>query len=248
MSDIIKSEVVNGYTVNVKYDDFPDNPRNWDNLGTMYFQKMSGWDFKDVTIPEYWEDEEGESWDISDQDSFEAWRGSEGDKLAIVLPIYIYEHSGIVLRTRQTTPAGVISGYITVTEEKLLAEYGKIDDETIKTATEVLSSEVDTYSQYVNGEVYYSEVLDGEEFIDGCGGYYDIDEAFGVGRDTAERLGTAESYTSYVLGKTQVGLLVGLLEQTIQEIPSWDTFTDEEKSNNNHLLFQYKDIVSRLTR
>ena len=243
MSDIYKSEKINGYTVNVSVDPFPDNPRNWDNLGVMYFEKMRNWNFQDVTIPEYWIDENGESWDISDQDSFEAWRGSEGDRLAIVLPIYVYEHSGIVLRTRQTTPAGRISGYIVVTEDKLLKEYGKIDDETKKTATEVLSSEVDIYSAYVNGDVYYSEVLDGEETIDSSGGFYDLDEAFQTGKDTAERMGQAEGYTSYVLSKKQAGLISSLVE-THQK----DLVARGGEKQKVEWLAECQDILSRLNK
>jgi hypothetical protein len=193
MSDYIKSEIINGYTVNVSYDPFPDSPRNWDNLGTIYMEKMRNWNLGDYIMPESYTDEEGEDWTISDEETFKAWFAFEtGKEPTVVLPIYVYEHSGIVLRTRQTTPAGRISGYIVATEDKLLAEYGKVDAETIKTATERLSDEVDLYSKYVSGEVYYSEVKDGEEVVDSGGGYFDLDEAFGVGTATAERLSESE--------------------------------------------------------
>lgn len=243
MSDIIKTEQVNGYTVNLKYDYMPDNPRSWDCLGTMYFEKMRNYQFQDEVIPEYWIDEEGESWDISDEDSFKAWREYEGDKLAIVLPIYMYEHSGVVLRTTQTTPRGVVSGYIALTEEKLLKEYGKIDEETIKTATEALTDEVNTYNQYINGEVYYSEVMDGEEFVDGSGGFYDQNEAWGTGVSTAERLGEADQYKGYILGKSQVGLIISLVETHKKDIEARGG-----EAQKKEWLPKIDDILSRLSQ
>ena len=65
-------------------------------------------------------------------------------------------------------------GYIFVSYEDIIKEYGKLD---IEMATKVLKGEVEEYSQYVNGEVYgyliynKEEQYDCPDSIDSCWGF-----------------------------------------------------------------------------
>ena len=65
-------------------------------------------------------------------------------------------------------------GYIFVSYEDIIKEYGKLD---IEMATKVLKGEVEEYSQYINGEVYGYQIYNKEEqydcpdSIDSCWGF-----------------------------------------------------------------------------
>ena len=103
-----------GNMVKIVVDENCESPREWDNLGTFYT-----WDRR------YCSPDKNPYVDV---DSFmeeheEAIK--EGD--IFILPVYKYEHSGVAY---QTTPfscpwdSGQV-GYIFVTKEKILKEYGE---------------------------------------------------------------------------------------------------------------------------
>jgi hypothetical protein len=138
-----------GCTVTVDHDEFAENPRDFDcNLGTMIY-----------THPRYvLGDKQCTPETIHDAlDSF----GPD----AIVLPLYLYDHSGI---TMSTTPfscpwdSGQV-GYICVSMDTVCEEYGEVNDETIVLATQCLQDEVETFDQYISGEVYCIKI----DFPDG---------------------------------------------------------------------------------
>jgi hypothetical protein len=108
------------------------------------------------------------------------------DKLdhVIYLPLYLYDHSGITINT--TGFNHLDSGHwdwgwvgvIYITKEKAKKEYGwkVLNKQRIEKLEEYLRSEVETYDDYLTGNVYrYDiELPDGEEG-DSCGGYYGSD-------------------------------------------------------------------------
>jgi hypothetical protein len=101
---------------------------------------------------------------------------------AVVLPIYVYNHSGISVSTssyryRMFDSAGWdwgISGIIYATESKIKEEYGgdKVTDEMRTKAIEVLKEEIKTLDMYYKNEVYWYTVKEGGEEVDSCGGIY----------------------------------------------------------------------------
>jgi len=93
----------------------------------------------------------------------------------------MYEHSGISLSTSAFSckwDSGQI-GYIFVSYEDIIKEYGKLD---IERATKVLEYEVEEYSQYLNGECYgyiiYEKDKDSQDHLESCFGF--------IGRDYVE--------------------------------------------------------------
>ena len=99
---------------------------------------------------------------------------------AVILPLYLYDHSGITISTSPFSchwDSGQI-GFVFVSKEKLKKEYGvkRITNEVIERATKILLAEVKTYDQYLTGEVYGYKVIDekGNE-EDSCWGYYGED-------------------------------------------------------------------------
>lgn len=92
----------------------------------------------------------------------------------IVLPLYLYDHSGITI---STTPfscpwdSGQV-GFITMSENTIKDLFGGDRDKALK----CLESEVEVYDQYLRGDVYgyRLEDADGNE-IDACWGFYGYD-------------------------------------------------------------------------
>jgi len=179
-----------GYTIKAIVDEIPQNPRTeWDNLGTMacWHRRYTLGDKHSYKHPEnLYLDLKNANQDSAgylfknNQELMDAFYGL---KDIICLPLYLFDHSGI---TMKTTPfscpwdSGWV-GLIYITKAKIREEYGwkVITKERADKIREHLTAEVKTYDQYLTGEVYVYEVFnkDGKE-IDSCGGYYgdDFDE------------------------------------------------------------------------
>jgi len=161
-----------GYTVEIHNDPYPDNPRDWDNLSVMVcFHGRYGL---------------GDKAHGYNQNDFNSWgelkkQIKKDHNPVILLPLYMYDHSGITIRT---TPfdchwdSGQI-GFVFIPRLKALIEYGgKIVSAKMKGhCQKVALDEVDTYDKYLRGEMYGFIVrADGEE-IESCWGFFDLEEA-----------------------------------------------------------------------
>ena len=104
------------------------------------------------------------------------------DGVAVVLPLYVLEHSCIRMSTapfNDPWDSGQV-GYVYATRERVVKEYGGFGPEERKRAEALLDAEVDEYSRYLDGECYEWEVIaddaDGD-VLDSCCGYGDLDAA-----------------------------------------------------------------------
>jgi len=165
---LAETEDYRGHKIKIYQDPEPKSPREWDNLGTMVcFHKR---------------------YDLGDKhgiksDEFGGWDDIERHLIeelgaVVVLPLYLYDHSGITMRTgsfHDRWDSGQV-GFVYVDRDSVLKEYGKkrLSKSIIKRATNVLESEVKTYDQYLTGQVYgfMVEDADGEQ-VDSCWGYFD---------------------------------------------------------------------------
>ena len=111
---------------------------------------------------------------------FEEWWEKNG-KGGICLPLYLYDHSGITISCGPFScpwDSGQV-GYVFITREEILYEWGNMGKAKVVTkkmreqAENVLRGEVETYDQYLTGEVYgyIIEDEDGNE-LDACWGFY----------------------------------------------------------------------------
>lgn len=146
----------NGKTLQVIQDESPESPRSWDNLGTMicFHGRYSLGDKHDYNHNDYSGWEEMEKAIIKNESP------------AVILPLYLYDHSGITISTSPFScrwDSGQI-GFIFVSKETLRKEYGvkRITKKEIEKATKVLLGEVETYDQYITGDVYGFKVVDEE--------------------------------------------------------------------------------------
>jgi hypothetical protein len=109
----------------------------------------------------------------------------------IMLPLYLYDHSGISMSTNPFScswDSGQV-GYIYVTKEEAKREFdmkrtSKKFEDLIKKR---LIAEVEEYNKFLTGEVYgYCVVDEGENFLDSCWGYYDLEDCKKEGHSMME--------------------------------------------------------------
>ena len=179
------------FVIKVEQDDIDDNndPRNWDNLGAMSC-KHSRYNLGDkdvdlydeITLTEAQQDWASEHYvDRDDYSKIVAIAIKQG---FIVLPLFLYDHSGITMSTSSFScqwDSGQV-GFIYVSPERIREEYGckRISKSIRNTADLVLKGEVKTYDQYLTGDIYYIqfEDEDGDSSVsDSCGGFFGYEYA-----------------------------------------------------------------------
>lgn len=154
----------------VVHDSSPESPREWDNLGTMicFHNRYDLGDNHNYNSDDY------SSWGEMKQAIIKE------ENPAVILPLYMYDHSGISISTSPFScrwDSGQI-GFILVSKKKALEEFGgKIVTKNLKERLEkILEGEVETYTQYVEGEVYGFVIEDEDgEHIDSCYGFFGSD-------------------------------------------------------------------------
>ena len=70
-----------------------------------------------------------------------------------------------------------VDGVLVLPFDKIISEYGSLDEEALSSALRYLTSEMNTYNLWASGEVYYGVLVDaatGEE-LDSCGGFLGSD-------------------------------------------------------------------------
>lgn len=79
------------------------------------------------------------------------------DEIAIVLPLYLYDHGGITMRTSSFScpwDSGQV-GFIYALKTKVLEECGgDSDEEKLQTGVKILTGEVESYDQYLRGDIW----------------------------------------------------------------------------------------------
>lgn len=176
-----------GFTIKIEADEYPENPREWDNLGTM--------------VCFHGRYELGDKTDYREEDQ-NSWQELKArlvkDGAAIVLPLYLYDHSGLRIKVGSFNgllPQGHAEfdsgqvGFIFITAEKIREEYSvkRITAATLKKVAGYLENEVKTYDQYLSGDVYSYSIEDADgETVDSCGGYFGYDEAEQAAREAVD--------------------------------------------------------------
>jgi hypothetical protein len=164
-----------GYHIEIHNDEDASNPRDDDNIGIMCaFHKR--YDLGD----------KGHGYTADGQASWEELAEKlKQDGAVVILPLYLYDHSGITMSTgsfNDQWDSGQV-GFIFCTKRKLIKEYGKDTKATRAKAEKCLKGEVETYDQYLRGEVYGYTIKD-PNGVDGdsCWGYlgYYDDKDYGA--------------------------------------------------------------------
>tara|TARA_B100000963_G_scaffold360444_1_gene391346 strand:- start:5676 stop:6257 length:582 start_codon:yes stop_codon:yes gene_type:complete len=167
----------NNRVLKVEQDTFPLNPReDWDNLGNMICFHNN------YTLGDY---------ELSKEYKPEDYYKLKKRKDVVILPLYLYDHSGITMNTTGFScpwDSGQV-GFIYVTHETIRKEFGvkRVSKELREKVKGYLKGEVNVYDQYITGDVYSFFIYqketcnlgcEHEEVEDSCGGFfgYDIKE------------------------------------------------------------------------
>lgn len=161
------------YRLHIKQDDDTESPRTaFDNLGTMFCSHsryLLG-------------DEQFDSRDFVGWEDVGKYLKKERDA-AVILPLYLYDHSGITMSTTSFVcrwDSGQV-GFVFVDRDKIKKEYEwqRLTKKRVGQIEDLLRSEVATYDQFLTGDIwgFVLEQFDGEnwEEIDSCWGFYGKD-------------------------------------------------------------------------
>jgi len=180
MEDWIKRARIGNEELRIVLDDSEESPRDWDNMG-----KIVCW-HRRYAMPQEGPRKFDTPQDFSDYLKEIACK-------ALILPIFMYDHSGISISTGNQYPfddcwdAGQV-GYIYVTYEDIRKEYSvkRITKKTLQKAKNVLLGEIETYDQFLRGDVYgfvlvklekCDHNVEHENHLDSCYGFYGNDIA-----------------------------------------------------------------------
>lgn len=158
------------YTLEIIQDSDPENPRTaYGNLGTMtcFHRRYRLGDKHDIKHEDF------NSWDELEQYLIES------GKAEVILPLYLYDHSGITI---STTPfndrfdSGQV-GFVWISLETIENE-APDGVNALEWAKDQLLAEVLTYDQFLTGDVWGYVIKDshGDE-VDSCWGFYGEDVA-----------------------------------------------------------------------
>lgn len=174
MDKPIHTEDRNGYRIEIHLDKDPQNPRDWDNLGTMIC-KHKRYELGDV--------KESKTFDLDNHNGFIADVINCG---GVVLILWLYDHSGIAIRSSEVGSDNPFNcrwdsgsvGFIYVTVDMIGKEYGLDKSGKIPSAGAYekakaqLEQEVKTYDHYLQGQCYGFRVMEEDEEKDSCWGFY----------------------------------------------------------------------------
>ena len=157
----MKTENYKGYEIVLEQDNDPCNPREDEHLGTMLcmHRRYSLGD-----------DSKASREEISDY-----LEGRKSD-IAISLPLYLYDHSGITMNTTGFScpwDSGIV-GTIFVNKEKVREQYNvkRITKKMEQKVKEHLRNEVQVYDDYISGNVYGFYIKKDDEIMESCFGFY----------------------------------------------------------------------------
>lgn len=166
--EAVHSEWIGKYLIEIYQDTYTESPREWDNLGTM------------VCFHRRYDLGDKHDYDSDDYSGWEEMKEAimKQEKVHTILPLYLYDHSGITMNTTGFScrwDSGQV-GWIFVSKDKVKEE--GIDESKVE---KYLKGEVETYDQYLRGDVYGYKIYEvttcslgheHEEDLDSCWGFY----------------------------------------------------------------------------
>ena len=174
----MKTDIINhkGYSIEIEPAEFPENPREWDNLGKMvcFHSRYDIGDKHDYKADDY------SNWNELEADIIDT------ENPVCIYPVYLYDHSGLRIKigSFSNLPQGHAEfdsgqvGFIYVTEEDIKKWYlvKSVTPEIEKRVEKALRAEIETYDNYLSGEVFGYEIkAPNGEHLDSCWGFYGYD-------------------------------------------------------------------------
>lgn len=160
-------------------DQMAEDPRSWSNMGVMFCSH------RNYTLGDK---------SFRDKDGLDSALDEIKDDKWFSLPLYLYDHSGLIMRTRgfsEIDSAGWdwgMVGYIVALKSVARREYlkgdpnGVLTDDIKEKMKKALECEVKTYNSWLSGDVFGFTLfriykcekcgIARDEVIDGCAGFY----------------------------------------------------------------------------
>jgi hypothetical protein len=155
-----------GYTIKIEQDELIRSPReDFENMAKMvcFHSRYNLGDKHDYKVSDF------ENWNDMKKKFIKL------NNIAVILPLYLYDHTGITMNTTGFScqwDSGQV-GWIYVSKETVRKEYGKCTKKNLERAEKYLLGEVETYDQYLTGDVYgYIVEDDNGNEVDSCWGMY----------------------------------------------------------------------------
>lgn len=170
-------QITDRVSIRIEQDQGAESPANWSNLGEITYNARA----------RYVLGTEGVS-----NDRFAEISRQVLDGELIGVPVWAYVHSGATIKAAGDNPFGCPwdsgrSGWAYCTKEKAIAEFGKkvMTKKVRDAAIKCLIGEVETFNQYLRGDVYgWIVEVDGVQ-VESCWGCYGFKYAEGEARAAA---------------------------------------------------------------
>jgi len=175
MHDPVYVEVHQGHVIKIYHDPDAESPREWSNLGKLicWHRRYRLGDSHRFDSPKAFLRDLA---DVSDQNDLSMDQLRErAERKAILLPVFLYDHSGLAMNTigfHCPWDSGHV-GFVYATLEAVRTEFGvkRVTKALREKAEDILRGEIATYDAYLGGRVYgYVIEQDGEE-VDACWGF-----------------------------------------------------------------------------
>lgn len=161
------------YEIKFEQDKYPESPREWSNLGSFYTTKNNRYIEREIEIYDYEHDEDFE---------FGLDAGSDIERLSklgyIAIPVSVYDHSGWTVFTGVANgwDSGCIGFYV-VSHEKIREDFEckRISKKLLTRVKNIMESEIKTFDQFIQGEIWCYEITKDGELLDNCCGFYEED-------------------------------------------------------------------------
>ena len=178
MKTFTKTTITEEPKLVIKYDESPESPREWSNLGYFitidrnYYSPDKNEELKEL-IKECGESAESQKEHIKFIKN--NWNKTmyPNNKIIAIYPIVKYEHGGVVYRRGEQHGWDYSNNGFYIITDKTAEELGTEP----KYFEKVIDQEIEVYNKYVNGEVYgFTLYNDAGEVEDSCWGFYDIED------------------------------------------------------------------------
>lgn len=208
----IHTEEYKGYTLSIIPDEDGSNPRTeFDNAAHFicWHRRYDLGDEHKHSAPEslfeslarqvdaHAFDKLWDKWDADkiDENTLRVGLAAIVQKHCVIIPLNLYDHSGISISASGGYPyndvwdAGQV-GYAYMTRAEVIKEYGKWDKASKAQARGLILCEIETYNDYLTGNVYGYQVEDySGEVLDSCWGFFgDYEYCLGEARRSADYL------------------------------------------------------------
>jgi len=150
--------------------------REWELLENNYWSSGNDW-YASSSYPASLKGKEIPDWFLDD--ALSSLRMNELLELVeemdgtVILPLYLYDHSGITMSTGGFScpwDSGQV-GWIYADHEMIEKEYGKVTPETVEKARQLLEGEVKSYDYFLTGQCYGFQLFKDDVEMDSCWGF-----------------------------------------------------------------------------